>query len=101
MHFMKEEIQRGYTAHPLWVGLGPNLQAQTCLASACADPKVLNHMRCHMTRAGDFCLHQLYCQFIMMHQLCTGIQKTFQLLYLCFTKSNLCTSSWITVSVTQ
>lgn len=52
MHFMKEEIQREYTAHPLWVGLGPNLQAQTCLASACADPKVLNHMRCHMTRAG-------------------------------------------------
>ena len=49
----------------------------------------------------DFRLHQLYCQFIMMHRLCTEIHDIFQVLYLCFTGSNLCTSSWMNISVTQ
>ena len=76
------------------------MQTQAGLAPGLADCGALT---CGATgpEPGDFCLHQLYCQFIVLYRLCTEIHDIFQVLYLRFTGSDLCTSSWMTVSVTQ
>ena len=89
----------GGQASPLcrWAQGQAGMQNRLVWPQACADWRVLKHR----PEPGDFRLHQLYCQFIMMHWLCTEIHDIFQVLYLCFTGSNPCTSCWMNISVTQ